>query len=126
MSGLVGIHEMGVDLFGLASYRRLIERGQFPFRNYAAVRQASAEAWRYYLDHGPEALGDGRLVVAAVKLVADGVLGSRGAALHAPYCDDPQQSGLVWPRTTSRTWPRRRRTAGSRCVSTRSATARTR
>lgn len=93
--GLVGIHEMGVDLFGLASYRRLIERGQFPFRNYAAVRQASAEAWRYYLDRGPEALGDGRLVVGAVKLVADGALGSRGAALHAPYCDDPQQSGLV-------------------------------
>src|SRR5206468_9710375 len=42
---------------------------------------------------GPETIGDGHLVVAAVKLVADGALGSRGAALHAPYCDDPDDPG---------------------------------
>ena len=35
--GLTGIHEMGVDLRALAAYRRLVERGHFPFRNYAAV-----------------------------------------------------------------------------------------
>ena len=33
--------------------------------------------------------------VAAVKLMADGALGSRGAALHAPYCDDPENRGLL-------------------------------
>src|SRR5262249_30201500 len=38
---------------------------------------------------------DGRLVVDAVKLMADGALGSRGAALHAPYCDDPENRGLL-------------------------------
>lgn len=93
--GLTGIHEMGADLHALAAYRRLIERGQFPFRNYAAVRVASEPAWAYYRERGPEVWGDGQLVVGAVKLMADGALGSRGAALHAPYCDDPANTGLV-------------------------------
>jgi predicted amidohydrolase YtcJ len=33
--------------------------------------------------------------VGAIKLWLDGALGSRGAALHAPYCDDPANTGLV-------------------------------
>jgi predicted amidohydrolase YtcJ len=93
--GLTGLHEMGADLDALAAYRRLIERGRFPFRNYAAVRGATPGAWPEYRERGPETAGDGRLAVGALKLVADGALGSRGAALHAPYCDDPENRGLV-------------------------------
>src|SRR2546427_9171997 len=93
--GLTGIHEMGAELYALASYRRLIERGQFPFRNYVAVAGRSKSTWEHYREHGPERLGDGRLTVGALKLMADGALGSRGAALHEPYCDDPGNSGLV-------------------------------
>jgi predicted amidohydrolase YtcJ len=90
--GLTGIHEMGADLYTLASYRRLIDRGHFPIRNSAAVR--GREAWAYFRERGPETAGDGRLVVGALKLWLDGALGSRGALLHAPYCDDPGNSGL--------------------------------
>ncbi len=44
----------------------------------------------------PEAgLGNGMLAVRAVKLYADGALGSRGAALLEPYADDPGNSGLL-------------------------------
>jgi predicted amidohydrolase YtcJ len=93
--GLTGIHEMGVELYALASYRRLLERGQFPFRNYVAVARRSESTWAHYREVGPETLGDGRVVVGAVKLLADGALGSRGAALHEPYCDDPGNTGLV-------------------------------
>jgi predicted amidohydrolase YtcJ len=93
--GLTGLHEMGADLDALAAYRRLVERGRFPFRNYAAVRGATPGAWAAYRERGPESVGDGRLVVGALKLVADGALGSRGAALHAPYCDDPENRGLL-------------------------------
>jgi hypothetical protein len=93
--GLTGIHEMGVTLFALASYRRLIERGHFPFRNYAAVAGRSEETWAHYRDRGPEAIGDGQVQVRAFKLLSDGALGSRGAALHSPYCDDPENRGLL-------------------------------
>jgi predicted amidohydrolase YtcJ len=94
-TGLTGVHEMGVTLFALASYRRLVERGQFPFRNYAAVAGRSEETWDHYRERGPEAIGDGRVVVGALKLMSDGALGSRGAALHSPYCDDPENRGLL-------------------------------
>ena len=93
--GLTGIHEMGAELYALASYRRLVERGRFPFRNYVAVAGRSASTWDHYRQRGPETLGDGRVMVGALKLLADGALGSRGAALHDAYCDDPGNTGLV-------------------------------
>ncbi|HET6896923.1 MAG TPA: amidohydrolase family protein, partial [Vicinamibacteria bacterium] len=40
-------------------------------------------------------LGDGRLTVRAIKVVADGALGSRGALLLAPYSDEPGTKGLL-------------------------------
>jgi predicted amidohydrolase YtcJ len=42
------------------------------------------------------AYGDDRLTVRSVKLFADGALGSRGAALLAPYSDKPDQRGLLF------------------------------
>ncbi len=92
--GLTGAHEPGLDLAAVASYTRLIGRGHFPFRVFAAL--SGRKAWGEYREHGaPETVGDGRLTVGAIKLWLDGALGSRGAALHAPYCDDPGNTGLV-------------------------------
>ena len=92
--GLTGAHEPGLDLAAVASYTRLIGRGRFPFRVFAAL--SGKKAWGQYRERGaPESVGDGRLTVGAVKLWLDGALGSRGAALHAPYCDDPSNRGLV-------------------------------
>jgi predicted amidohydrolase YtcJ len=94
-AGLTGIHEMGVELYAVAAYRRLVERGRFPFRNYAAAAARSTSTWAHYRERGPETIGDGRVAVRALKLMVDGALGSRGAALHHPYCDDPENTGLV-------------------------------
>jgi len=92
--GLTGAHEPGLDLAAIASYARLIGRGHFPFRVFAAV--SGKKAWGRYRERGaPESVGDGQLTVGALKLWLDGALGSRGAALHAPYCDDPANTGLV-------------------------------
>jgi predicted amidohydrolase YtcJ len=92
--GLTGVHEPGLDLAAVASYTRLIGRGHFPFRVFAAL--SGKKAWGEYRERGAvETVGDGRLTVGAIKLWLDGALGSRGAALHAPYCDDPGNTGLV-------------------------------
>jgi len=93
--GLVGVHEMGVGLETIDAYKRLIDRGRFPFRNYAAVMGRSRTAWPYYREHGPETHPSHRLAVRAVKFMADGALGSRGAAMHEPYADDPANAGLM-------------------------------
>jgi predicted amidohydrolase YtcJ len=92
--GLTGVHEPGLDLSAVASYTRLIGRDRFPFRVFAAL--SGKKAWGEYRERGrPESIGDGHLTVGAIKLWLDGALCSRGAALHAPYCDDPANTGLV-------------------------------
>ena len=61
--GLTGIHEMGAELYALASYRRLIERGEFPFRNYVAVAATlGLDVGRTTASAGPERFGDGRVI----------------------------------------------------------------
>ena len=49
--------------------------------------------WSEYLSKGPE-IGD-QLTVRSIKLVADGAMGSRGAAFWQPYSDDPGNTGLL-------------------------------
>jgi predicted amidohydrolase YtcJ len=93
--GLTEVHDMGVDLSGIGIYKKLIAEGRFPLRVYVAI-DGIGETWSHYLNSGPETVGyDGRLAVRALKLYADGALGSRGAALIEPYSDDPSNRGLT-------------------------------
>ncbi len=93
--GLTEVHDMGVDLQGIEIYKKLIAQKRFPFRVYAAIG-GIGKTWNQYLTRGPETEGnDGRLTVRALKLYADGALGSRGAALIEPYSDDPGNRGLT-------------------------------
>jgi hypothetical protein len=97
--GLTEVHDMGVDLELLDIYDRLIKAGDFPFRVYAAI-DGPGEAWNHYLQAGPDTAGhDGKLTVRALKMYADGALGSRGAALIQPYSDDPGNRGLTLTST---------------------------
>ena len=90
--GITTVHDAGVDRVELEAYRELIEAGRLPIRIYAMIGGAGG-LWREYLKRGIE-LGD-RLTVRSIKLMADGALGSRGAALFEPYSDDPGNSGLM-------------------------------
>ncbi|MBW2454465.1 MAG: amidohydrolase [Deltaproteobacteria bacterium] len=90
--GLTGVHDMGVSLQGLADFRALAAAGELPLRVYAAVSGSAAELGQVYAQ-GPQ-VGE-LLTVRAVKLFADGALGSRGAALLADYRDDPGNRGLL-------------------------------
>lgn len=103
--GLTEVHDMGVDLEMIGIYKKLIQEKKFPFRIYVAIDGPSktyehldqaGKTWAYYLNRGPERDNyDDRLTVRALKLYADGALGSRGAALIAPYSDDSTNSGLT-------------------------------
>jgi predicted amidohydrolase YtcJ len=103
--GLTEVHDMGVDLQTIETYKKLIENGECPLRIYAAIDYLTAQldeskgrtnTWKYYLTHGKEVgYGNGMLNVRAVKLYMDGALGSRGAALLDQYSDDPGNRGLT-------------------------------
>jgi len=90
--GLTTVHDAGVSREVLDAYRVLIREHQLPIRVYAMIG-GEGGLWREFLQRGPE-VGD-RLTVRSIKLMADGALGSRGAALKEPYVDDPGNSGLL-------------------------------
>jgi predicted amidohydrolase YtcJ len=109
--GLTGVHDAGVQPDTIGIYEELAKAGNYNLRNYVMLADpgapGSATASRNpYLLRGPQsALYDGHLWIRAIKLYADGALGSRGAALLAPYADEPANSGLLRSRPEYiRTW----------------------
>jgi predicted amidohydrolase YtcJ len=102
--GLTGVHDAGESAETIGIYEELAKAGSYNLRNYVMLSDpgepGSPAALRNpYLHRGPQsALYDGHLWVRAIKLYADGALGSRGAALLAPYADEPTNSGLLVSR----------------------------
>ena len=93
--GLTGIHDPWVTAPTLAAYEELARAGRFALRDYVMVAGDSADLAAAFA-RGPQlALYGGRLWIRAIKLFADGALGSRGAALLEPYSDDPGNVGLL-------------------------------
>ncbi len=79
-------------------YRRLYREGKLKVRIYKAISGPGAEADRL-IQLGPSVGEFGhRLTVRSIKVVSDGALGSRGAALLAPYSDLPETSGFLLVR----------------------------
>jgi len=93
--GLVGVHDPGESRNVLDLFEELGKSGELGLRVYAMISDDSA-AIEHYFQRGPQsALFDGHLWIRAIKLYADGALGSRGAALLDPYADDPKNTGLL-------------------------------
>jgi hypothetical protein len=93
--GLTSIHDAGVGAPVIDIYEELARAGQFSLRNYVMMQGDDSTLARY-IRRGPQAaLYDGHLWIRAIKIVADGALGSRGAALLDPYSDAPSTSGIV-------------------------------
>ena len=74
---------------------QLYRQGRIQLRLYDAIRGPSPDATRL-LSEGPSIhrCGD-KLTVRGIKLYIDGAVGSRGAALLAPYNDSPDSQGLL-------------------------------
>ncbi len=93
--GLTGIHDAGVGPDSIAIFEELAGEGRFDLRNYVMISGTDSTLDRF-LPRGPQSgLYGGRLWIRAIKLSADGALGSRGAAMIEPYADDPGNTGLV-------------------------------
>ncbi len=92
--GLTGVHDAGVSSTELARYRRLADAGRMPLRVHA-MADGDGAAFAQLCRDGVYRHASGRLQMRAVKLYADGALGSRGAALVDPYSDAPHSHGLM-------------------------------
>jgi predicted amidohydrolase YtcJ len=90
--GMTGVHDAGISIREAEVYMAMVDDGDLDMRIYAMLSDAgeNLDAMGTPL----EGYGNDRLDIAAVKLYADGALGSRGAAMIEPYSDDPENRGL--------------------------------
>ncbi len=94
--GLTAVGDAGVGAQDIALYKTFADQGLLNVRIYAMIGDVGAD-FQNWSKSGPLlGYGNDRLTVRSVKLFADGALGSRGAALLAPYSDAPAQRGLLF------------------------------
>lgn len=90
--GWTGIHFMSAPWRDVPLLEAMAEAGEAPLRVYNSITPDGAMD---LIAQGPRSAADGRVVTRAIKMYADGALGSRGAALFAPYADRPDTTGLM-------------------------------
>jgi predicted amidohydrolase YtcJ len=98
--GLTGVDDAGVGADVIAAYKELAAQGRLSVRVYAMIADTGEDFTALSKDGPLLGYGNDRLTVRSVKLFADGALGSRGAALLAPYSDKPEQRGLLFMTNT--------------------------
>ena len=93
--GWTQIQDAGGGYPEIDLYKKLYGEGKIKLRIYKAVHGPGPSATRL-LAEGPT-IGefDNRFTLRTIKVVSDGALGSRGAALLAPYSDAPDTSGFL-------------------------------
>jgi predicted amidohydrolase YtcJ len=94
--GLTGVGDAGIDLANYRLYRQYADQHKLTARIYAMIRGTGDDFDTISKDGPLIGYGNDFLTVRAVKLFADGALGSRGAAMLAPYSDDPHNRGLLF------------------------------
>lgn len=95
--GWTGLHNMGASLGEVATEAALAGKGDLPIRidNYMSLAEGEA-----VLAAGPSQDATGLVRVRGVKMYMDGALGSRGAALLAPYADAEGTGLIITPPQT--------------------------
>ncbi len=92
--GITGVHDAGIGSSTVRAYKELVAEGPLPIRIYAMLA-ASDPLYQDRLAEGFFKSDDSTLAIESVKVVADGALGSRGAALIEDYSDDAGNRGLL-------------------------------
>jgi predicted amidohydrolase YtcJ len=93
--GLTMVHDAGTTPAVVEAYRRLIDAGKLKTRLYVMLRGPLSMLEPEFKKGPLINHANHRLSVRAIKIGADGALGSRGAALLEPYSDEPDTGGLM-------------------------------
>jgi predicted amidohydrolase YtcJ len=93
--GLTMVHDAGTTPRVVEAYKRLIDAGKLKTRLYVMLRGPLSMLEPEFKKGPLINYGRHRLSVRAIKIGADGALGSRGAALLEPYSDEPSTTGLM-------------------------------
>jgi predicted amidohydrolase YtcJ len=92
--GVTSVQDMSLDYGDLSVYSQLLREGKLSVRLYGAPLIAKVEDQAQLgLGH---AFGGASLRIGALKMFADGSLGSRTAYFHEPYSDEAGNRGLLF------------------------------
>nr|WP_315402048.1 amidohydrolase [uncultured Duganella sp.] len=94
--GLTSVHDAGIKVAQDDLYRDYADHGKLTARVYAMIGDTAGDFDELAKDGPLKSYANDVYALAAVKLYADGALGSRGAALLSPYSDMPSTKGLLF------------------------------
>jgi len=94
--GLTSVHDAGIKVVQDDLYRDYADHGKLTTRVYAMIGDTTADFDELSKEGPLKTYANDVYALAAVKLYSDGALGSRGAALLAPYTDMPSTKGLLF------------------------------
>lgn len=94
--GLTSVHDAGIKVVQDDIYRDYADHGKLTTRVYAMIGDTTGDFDELSKDGPLTSYANDVYALAAVKLYSDGALGSRGAALLAPYSDMPSTKGLLF------------------------------
>jgi predicted amidohydrolase YtcJ len=93
--GWTQIQDAGGSYADVDIFKKLYEAGTIKLRIYKAVHGPGASATRLLNEGATIGAYGNRFTFRTIKVVSDGALGSRGAALLAPYSDASDTSGFL-------------------------------
>jgi len=91
--GITNIHDAWQDPGTIDVIKKLNKKGAFPIRCYGMLGSSFKKLLDKHFIKGH--YQSSRYTIRSVKAFIDGALGSRGAALLDPYCDDTNNCGLI-------------------------------
>ena len=92
--GVTSFQDAGSNFETVALYKQVASEGRLPIRLWVMVRDSNERLRERLAKEKVVGTADNHLTVAAIKVTADGALGSRGAWLLEPYADSPGSTGL--------------------------------
>jgi predicted amidohydrolase YtcJ len=92
--GVTSFQDAGANFDTVALYKQAASEGALPIRLWVMVRDSNERLREHLAAEKVVGAADNHLTVAAIKVTADGALGSRGAWLLEPYADSPGSTGL--------------------------------
>jgi predicted amidohydrolase YtcJ len=93
--GLTSIVDAGLDIEQLELLKKFYEQDSLKIRNYAMIFAEPHNITKYINEGIYES---GKLTIKAIKMMADGALGSRGACMLKNYSDDSTKGFLLHSR----------------------------
>jgi predicted amidohydrolase YtcJ len=92
--GVTSFHDAGANFATLDLYKQAAAEGGLGVRLWVMIRDSNDNLRAKLAQYKAVGLGNNHLTIAAIKVTADGALGSRGALMLEPYTDSPSSTGL--------------------------------